>query len=246
MSRTGFLARRDTEAVEQMDRPDCDPVKLDRTYAQFGLVNSVVSGWRRTYTTLLRPAFSTERTNTLLDIGSGGGDVPRVLARWARADGFRLELTAIDPDARAHAHAMQRRPLPGLSFRRALSSELVAEGAVFDVVLSNHVLHHLTEQEREALLDDSEALTTRVAVHSDIHRHPLAYALFSVATLPLPGSFIREDGLTSIRRSYTPPELQHVVAGREGWRVRTMAPFINLLVLERGTGGPYVPGAGRA
>ncbi|MHA7239715.1 class I SAM-dependent methyltransferase [Arthrobacter sp. TMS1-12-1] len=237
MSGRGFLALRDAHAIEEMDRPDCDPAKLDRTYAQFGVVNAAVSGWRRTYTSLLRPAFSRDRTNTLLDIGAGGGDVPRALARWARRDGFPLEVTAIDPDERAHAFATSRPPLPGLSFRRALSSELVAEGAVFDAVVSNHVLHHLDQGAFDGLLDDSERLTRSVAVHSDIARHPLGYALFSVGTLPLPGSYIRQDGLTSIRRSYTPAELRATVAGRGPWTVRTAVPFINLLVLDRAAGG---------
>ncbi|WP_104180974.1 class I SAM-dependent methyltransferase [Arthrobacter sp. B0490] len=232
MSRRGFLAARDPDAVEEMDRPDCDPRTLDRTYAQFGLVNAVVSGWRRTYTMLLRPAFSPDRTNTLLDIGSGGGDVPRALARWAQLDGLTLEVTAIDPDERAHAYATSRPALPGLTFRRALSSELVAQGAVFDAVVSNHVLHHLDGSEFAGLLDDSEQLTRRVAVHSDIARHPVGYALFSAGTLPLPGSYIRRDGLTSIRRSYTPDELRAAIAGRRSWRVRTAAPFINQLVLD--------------
>jgi 2-polyprenyl-3-methyl-5-hydroxy-6-metoxy-1,4-benzoquinol methylase len=238
MSRRGFLAERDPHAIEQMDRPDCDPGKLDRTYAQFGVVNAAVSGWRRTYTSILRPAFSPDRTNTLLDVGSGGGDVPRALARWARRDGLPLELTAIDPDERAHAYATRRPAVPGLSFRRALSSELVAEGAVFDAVVSNHVLHHLDPAQFDGLLDDTEQLTRHVAVHSDIARHPLGYALFSAGTLPLPGSYIRQDGLTSIRRSYTPGELRGTVAGRRNWEVRTAAPFINLLVLQpAGTGG---------
>ncbi len=233
MRPAGFLARRDTDAIEEMDRPDCDLDRLDRTYAQFGLVNAVVSGWRGTYTSLLRPTFSRDRVNTLLDVGSGGGDVPRALARWARLDGFDLEVTAIDPDERAHAYATRLPPLPGLTFRRALSSELVAEGSTFDAVVSNHVLHHLDADEFNGLLDDSEQLARRVAVHSDIARHPAGYALFSVGTLPLPGSFIREDGLTSIRRSYTPDELRTAVTGRDTWEVRTRVPFINLLVLER-------------
>ncbi|THJ66718.1 methyltransferase domain-containing protein [Arthrobacter echini] len=233
MNRQRFLARRDTVSIEEMDRADCDTDTLDRTYAQFGIVNAVVSGWRRTYTSLLRPVFSRDRVNTLLDVGSGGGDVPRALSRWARLDGFDLEVTAIDPDERAHAYATRLPPLPGLSFRRALSSELVTEGAVFDAVVSNHVLHHLDPGEFGDLLDDSEQLARRVVVHSDIARHPAGYALFSVGTLPLPGSFIREDGLTSIRRSYTPAELRTAIRGRDGWQVLTRAPFINLLVLER-------------
>lgn len=245
MTSSGFLAQRDADAVEEMDRPDCDAARLERTYAQFGIVNAVVSGWRRTYTSLLRPVFSRDRVNTLLDVGSGGGDVPRALSRWAQLDGFRLEVTAVDPDERAHAYATSLPPLSGLCFRRALSSDLVAEGASFDAVVSNHVLHHLDPAALGGLLDDSEQLARRVAVHSDIARHPAGYALFSVGTLPLPGSFIREDGLTSIRRSYTPDELRAAVADRRAWQVRTRAPFINLLVLDR-SGAPAEGDADRA
>ena len=223
------LAERDPAAVEEMDRPDCDPEKLRRTYAQFWLINSVVSGWRRNYVRYLRPQFDSGRTNTLLDIGSGGGDVPRMLARWARRDGLRLEITGIDPDPRAHAFASSRPALPGLSFRRAFSSELVAEGRTYDVVISNHVLHHLTDGEFSVLLADSEVLGRRLSLHGDIERSRWGYALFSAGTLPFfPGSFIRQDGLTSIRRSYTAAEL--AAAAPPGWRCLQQRPWQNLLM----------------
>ncbi|KRF04004.1 hypothetical protein ASH00_15235 [Arthrobacter sp. Soil782] len=223
-----FLASRNLTAIEEMDKPDCDPSKLDRTYAQFPLVNRSVAGWHRTWARYIRPVLPTSRTNTLLDIGSGGGDIPRALARWAARDGFRLEITAIDPDARANAFANSQPTTPGLTFRRAFSSELVAEGAQFDVVTSNHVLHHLAPDELSGLLSDSEKLGTRLALHSDLSRTRVGFALFSVATLPLPGSYIREDGLTSIRRSYLAEELRAVVPS--GWRVERQVPFRNLLV----------------
>ncbi|MET4060759.1 2-polyprenyl-3-methyl-5-hydroxy-6-metoxy-1,4-benzoquinol methylase [Arthrobacter sp. UYP6] len=223
------LAERDIHAVEEMDRADCDPVKLQRTYAQFWLINAVVSGWRRNYVRYLRPVFETGRTNTLLDIGSGGGDVPRMLARWARRDGLRLEITGIDPDERAHAFASSQPPLPGLEFRRAFSSELVAEGRTYDVVISNHVLHHLTDEQFSSLLADSEQLGTRLSLHSDIERSRWGYALFSAGTLPFfPGSFIRRDGLTSIRRSYSAAEL--AAAAPPGWNCVQHRPWQNLLL----------------
>lgn len=223
------LARRNPDAVEEMDRPDCDPVKLQRTYAQFWLINSVVSGWRRNYVRYLRPQFAAGRSNTLLDIGSGGGDVPRMLARWARRDGLRLHITGIDPDPRAHAFASSRPAVPGLDFRRALSSELVAEGRTYDVVISNHVLHHLTDEQFSSLLADSETLGSRLSLHSDIERSRWGYALFSAGTLPFfPGSFIRQDGLTSIRRSYTAAEL--AAAAPPGWQCLQHRPWQNLLL----------------
>lgn len=232
-----FLARRDAGAVEEMDKPDCDPQTLNRTYSQFGLVNAAVAGWRRTYVRFVRPQLVREGRNTLLDIGSGGGDVPRALARWARRDGLSLAITAIDPDERAHAYAVRQTPVPGLEFRRALSSELVSEGRSFTVVTSNHVLHHLDREALSGLLDDSAQLAGALAVHSDISRSRIGYGLFSVGTLPLRGSYIRPDGLTSIRRSYTPAELAALLAaqGRKGWSVERGVPWRNLLVYRAGT-----------
>ncbi|WP_028279845.1 class I SAM-dependent methyltransferase [Arthrobacter sp. H5] len=222
-----FLEHRDLNAVEQMDAPDCDPDTLTRTYQQFGLINSAVTAWRRTWVRYVRPTLSPSGMNTLLDIGSGGGDVPRTFARWAARDGIRLQITAIDPDERAHAFAINQPTTPGLTYRRALSSELVAEGRTYDVVTSNHVLHHLTANELGGLLRDSQKLSNRLVIHNDIKRSSLGFALFGVATLPLRGSFIRQDGLTSIRRSYRPEELRDAAPG---WLVQRHFPSHQLLI----------------
>ncbi|MFC7401014.1 class I SAM-dependent methyltransferase [Citricoccus sp. GCM10030269] len=236
------LRARRADAVEQMDHPDCDLDALYRTYRGFGVVNSVVAGWQLTYRSLLRPLLEANkngesgesRPTTILDIGSGGGDVPRALMRRARADGYRVHLTAVDPDARAHDWASAQPGVPGLEFRRATSGDLVAEGQRFDVVLSNHLLHHLDPEQFQGLLADSEALARQRVIHSDIRRSTAAYLLFSagagLATPLFPGSFIREDGLASIRRSYTPDELSAVL--RPGWTVRTQPPWRNLAVWD--------------
>jgi 2-polyprenyl-3-methyl-5-hydroxy-6-metoxy-1,4-benzoquinol methylase len=232
--------QRAINAIEEMDRVDCNPVLLERTYAQFPLVNRIVSGWRHVYVTLIRPALPRNRSGTILDIGCGGGDITRMLLRWARADGFDVKVLGIDPDARANIFAVRAAanagiPAEHLEFRRALSSELVASGERFDIVISNHVLHHLGPVEFPEVLSDTESLTGILAIHSDIRRRRSALLLFGLATLPLAGSsFIRRDGLTSIRRSYTPDELRRKV--RPGWHV--LAPGLyRVIALWR-------PGAG--
>ncbi|MDN6302921.1 MAG: class I SAM-dependent methyltransferase [Brachybacterium sp.] len=225
------LAIRDQHARERMDDPTCDPRRLARPYASFRLVNAMVAGWRTAYRRHLRPHLRAEGTTTLLDVGCGGGDVARALGRWARRDGYDLRVTGIDPDPRAHDWARRRPPVEGVQFRRALSSELVAGGERFDLVISNHLLHHLDEQQLEGLLEDSSHLARRTVVHSDIRRGRLAHTLFSVLTWPLfPGTFIREDGLTSIRRSHTAPELRARVPS--GWTVSAPGRFRLLLLRE--------------
>ncbi|MGL3806431.1 methyltransferase domain-containing protein [Paeniglutamicibacter sp. R2-26] len=226
--------QRAIDALEEMDRPDCDPVLLERTYAQFPWVNRAVSGWRQVYVALIRPALPRGRTGTILDIGCGGGDIARDLLRWATADGFDVKVTGIDPDARAHGFALRAAARAGgdagrLEFRRATSSGLVAEGHRFDIVVSNHVLHHLGPPELAGVFADSEQLARTVAIHADIRRRRSALLLFGIATLPLAGSsYIRRDGLTSIRRSFTPRELSRVL--RPGWHVHAPGLYRNLAV----------------
>jgi 2-polyprenyl-3-methyl-5-hydroxy-6-metoxy-1,4-benzoquinol methylase len=215
-----------------MDRPDCDPRKLERTYRQFGLVNRLFSGWRLLYAREIRPLLSAEAITTVLDIGSGGGDLARLLAAWSARDGLRLEVTGIDPDARAHAFASRRPPDPAVTFRQAVSADLVRERRRFDVVISNHVLHHLQPADLANLLADSRELATRLCLHNDLRRSPVAYALFSLAALPFPGSFIRADGLVSIRRSYTLDEL--AATAPPGWVVQPHSPFHQVLVHRPG------------
>ncbi|GHF36550.1 2-polyprenyl-3-methyl-5-hydroxy-6-metoxy-1,4-benzoquinol methylase [Deinococcus metalli] len=219
--------RRAEHLPELMDDPACDPAGLERTYRAFGTINALIAGWRRVYTRDLRPHLRVRGGGSVLDIGCGGGDVARQLARWARRDSLTLHVTAIDTDARAIAHA-RTGAATGVTYRHASSAALRAQGQRFDVVVSNHVLHHLSAAELAALLDDTEALCTGVAVHGDIERHPLAYAAYRLVTPRLfPGSFIHVDGLRSIRRSYTAAELAAVAP--PGWTARRQVPFRTLL-----------------
>lgn len=227
-----LLRQRAAGAVETMDLPDCDPQALDNTYRQFAVVNRVLSGWRRLYMRELRPFLAgSSRPATLLDIGSGGGDLATMLARWAARDHLALDITGIDPDRRAAAFALQRPPVPGVNFRQAHSTDLVQEGRQYDFVISNHVLHHLDDGQLQELLAHSEMLAGKAVLHNDLRRSPLAYALFSTAALPFRHSFIRADGLTSIRRSYTRPELTALAP--PGWVVRPGSAFHQVLSCAR-------------
>jgi len=98
------------------------------------------------------------------------------------------------------------------------------------------VLHHLDDAGRTAVLADSERLAERLVLHGDLERGRLAYAAWWVGTLPVRRSFLRTDGLRSIRRSWTAAELRGVVPS--GWRVERQRPCRLLLVHEVPGGAP--------
>lgn len=196
---------------EWMDMPDCDPPTLWRTYGQFGVLNDLVAGWRRAYREHLREVLRASATRrgvaTLLDLGAGGGDLARRLAAWTAADGIPVQIDAVDPDPRAIAYARTRATPPHVTVRTADDATLRAEGARFDVVVSNHVLHHLSDDEARAFLVHARELARAATLHADLRRRRSARWAFAVLSLGFPGSFVRDDGRISIQRAFTPEEL---------------------------------------
>ena len=230
------LAVRDEGLAELMDDPACDPDLLRATLVRFGTVNRFVSGWGVVYRTRLRPHLaSLGRPARVLDIGSGGGDLIDRLAAAARRDGLDVTWTGIDPDPRALEVALARAPIAGASFREADAAVLVREGLTYDAVLSNHVLHHLGDG-LPAFAEESLALSRGIVLHSDIARSRLAYGLYAVGITPFQrGTFLRTDGLRSIRRSYTRAELTTALEGDNPgvWSVERPVPF-RLVAVGRG------------
>lgn len=228
------LTMRDVDARELMDDPRADARMLARTYGRFGLVNALVSRPGALYRRDIRPRAERSRAEhsrslRILDVGAGGGDLCRLLAWRLRQDGLDAEITALDADERAIHWASGHDRGAGIRYRRAFTTELVAAGETYDVVLSNHVLHHLDDVELQTVLSDSTKLTVSggLVSHHDIARSRPAHLLFAAATWSisatlLADSFIREDGLISIRRSYTVAELAAIAPA--GWTVRGGVP----------------------
>lgn len=220
-----FLEKRDTESRELMDKPDCDRQKLFNTYHYFKYVNRLLSGWRVIYRQYMRPILS-ERggSATLLDIGFGGGDIPVDLVKWALQDGFSLRITAIDTDSKAMEYSQQQNYHPNITFRNTHTSTMVKEGKQFDFVISNHLLHHLTNLELKTITQHARQLSRCSVLMNDIQRSDMAYALFYLATRFIPNnSFIHIDGLLSIRRSFTQNELSQQLP--QTWSVDKPYPF---------------------
>ncbi len=226
------LDLRDTTVEELMDDPACDADRLAATLRRFRIVNRLFSGWGALYRSDVGPFLaSLGRPARVLDLGCGGGDLVVRLSAAAANDGLDVRWVGTDPDDRAIVIAAPK-TTDRLQFRRTDAATLRAEGERFDLVLSNHVIHHLTSDELAVFADDSLALSSGIVVHSDIRRSRAAYLLYAIGITPFaPGTFLRTDGLRSIRRSYHADELAITLG--EPWTVDSRPPF---RVVARGWG----------
>ncbi|MDZ7689686.1 MAG: methyltransferase domain-containing protein [Balneolaceae bacterium] len=224
-----FLSERATKLTERMDNPDCDRHELFNTYEQFSVINSLISQWGRIYSRYIRPfALKNGRSCSILDIGFGGGDIPLKLAKWCGKDSISPKITAIDTDQRAFKFINQFEFPESISFELKSSTELARKGHQFDFVISNHLLHHLSGDIFFSILEEAKILSSHQVLFNDIERSDLGYLLFNVLSRPIfRSSFITQDGLTSIKRSFTRKELAEIAP--YGWRVKKLFPYRLLL-----------------
>lgn len=235
------LTHRAAEAHEGIDDPQGDLEKMFRTYDDLTRINVLISGWRRLYVQLVRPYLQRSAATTLLDVGCGGGDITRALVTWANQDGLRLDTTGIDTDARAIEYAQRQKPLAGTRYFHVCSRDLVEAGQQFDLVISNHVLHHFTDRELGGFFSDLEQLVRYEVIVSDLARSRLSYFLFGRVISPFfrEDTFIRKDGLTSIERAFTARELRAVLP--EGWTYQSQ--WFDRHVVRYRPPPPQKPGA---
>lgn len=150
---------------------------------------------------------------TLLDVGTGGADIPEALLEDPR---LPLEITAIDSRAEVLDAAIRARP--GLSTRPGMTL-LVADGTAlpfddrsFDIVHSSLLLHHLEPDQARAALREMARVARIGIVANDLSRGWLSWLggwlLIRLATR---NRFTRSDGPMSVRRSYLVGEARHLV-----------------------------------
>lgn len=229
-----FLRERDTHLRELMDDPNCDLEMLYATYKQFHTVNQLIGGWRWIYKHHIRPALLKDRDKaSILDIGCGGGDILRLLHRFCDEDNLDVQFTGIEPDSRAIDYVQQQVWPDTFTFMNSFSHDLVQQKQTYTVVISNHLIHHLTTNELEKVCADAEHLAREKIIFSDIERSDIGYASFkAIAPLFFKQSFIAVDGMRSIRRSYRKNELEPLLPG--GWNVQRQFPFRLLAIHDGG------------
>lgn len=195
---------------EALDRPGAPRAVVEATLRDIARVNVWLGGRAAAAFGLdaLLDGPLPQRELTLCDVGAGSGDIAHYLARRAARRG--VTLTPL---------VMERHPVAARLCRRAGLPAAVSDGAhlplgdrAVDVVLASQVLHHLGRDTAAALLRELDRVARLGVIVADLRRHLMAALGIWLASYPLRlHPVTRRDGVTSVRRGFTPGELGHLL-----------------------------------
>ncbi|MGQ0702784.1 MAG: methyltransferase domain-containing protein [Gemmatimonadales bacterium] len=146
---------------------------------------------------------------TLLDVGTGLGDLPRMAAAWAARRGITLRPIGLERHASAAAAARDG----GLRAIVGDGALLPFRDASIDLVLLSQVAHHFAPAGVVHLLKECARVARRAVIVADLRRSRAAALGFAVASrlLAFDPHTVR-DGITSLRRGFTVRGLETLLA----------------------------------
>ena len=212
--------------VEILDSPDVDPDLKTRSLGDVARANALFGGLSSVLDALKETLGDLPRRATLLDVGTGLGDIPCHAKALANQNG--VDLTTIGLDS---ALELTRASKPAVSFTVCGDAlRLPFADRSVDVVMCSQVLHHFAGADALTLVREMNRVARIRVVVSDLRRSWIAAAGLWLLSFPLRFHAVsRHDGVVSVLRGFTPDELadtvnaaiarKPVVRRRRGFRI---------------------------
>jgi len=231
-----FLSQRRREP-EIMDQPDLDPVLHVQALQGLARINWLSASAGILWPPLLDLARRQSRTLRVLDLATGGGDVPRRLWRRAQRAAVALQFEGCDLSPVAVAHATTNARRSGANVRFFVHDVLqgpLLEG--YDVLMSSLFLHHLDDESALMFLQRLRRQATCMVLVNDLVRSMPGYVLARVGSRLLSRSaVVHTDGPLSVQAAFTRAELRTLAqqAELQGATVSWRWPWRMLLTWRR-------------
>jgi SAM-dependent methyltransferase len=220
-------------ALELMDDLTIGGDELAEALRQLRVINRMLGSAWPTLEGVLQLWRAAGRPSQLaiLDVGSGSGDINRLLLAWAGRQGIAMRITLVDihPETCAAAAAYYRNE-PRIQV--ICSDVMVLAIDQVDIVTAALFTHHFPSEQLPTVYAAMAGAARLGVVVNDLHRHPLAWAGIWFATRLLSRNrMIRHDAPLSVRRGFRSEDLERLRAapGLRGLSYR-WRPFFRYLV----------------
>ena len=213
---------------EILDLPGVDPKIVTRSLEDVSRANSLFGGTSSAVDELRESLKGLPRSATLLDVGTGLGDIPARLR--AEAAKQQIVLTTIGLDSAQVLARACRKALEWSVCGNALNLPFADHS--IDVVMCSQVLHHFAGDDALTLLREMNRGARHRVIVTDLKRSWISAAGIWLVSFPLRFHAVsRHDGVVSVLRGFTTGELADTVQAavkrrpiahrRRGFRVTT-------------------------
>ena len=201
---------------ELMDRPqpvsaelesDLENIReLNRWFGSYALISMFLSRW-------IKPGGRLH----VVDLATGSGDIPRLIAEYGRKIGAQLQIDALDRQSATLEIAKRLSArYPEITFVEGNLLEWKATEP-YDLVLCTLALHHFSDNDAVLVLQRCRELSRKFVLVSDLRRGWLA----TIGVQLLTETMFREpmtkyDGRLSAARAFSFSEMNQL-ARRAGW-----------------------------
>jgi ubiquinone/menaquinone biosynthesis C-methylase UbiE len=206
------LSQRSDER-ELLDEPDVSSSALLGNLRDLARLNRLPGGAGASLAAVIALARD-PRHVSIVDVGTGGGDIPAAFARHGRRIGGRWHVTAFDSrlDVVAHAGALAAHSAD-VDVRPGDALDLPLDDGSVDIAHASLLLHHLDAGEALTALREMRRVAQTGVVINDLRRGLLAFAFGALPVIALGRSAMtRHDGIASLRRAYTLAELDTLLS----------------------------------
>lgn len=168
-----------------------------------------------------------DRAISIVDVGSGSGDMLRKIDHWATRYGHKVDLVGVDlnPWSARTAEELTARDRP---IRFVTANIFDWSGEPIDIVVSSLFTHHLKDSAVVQFLAWMEANARLGWFVNDLHRHPVSYHAFRLLARALRfHAFVRHDGPVSIARAFDAADWRGFLekAGVQGAEISGHFPY---------------------
>ena len=207
----------DPAVLEMMDRPQALSVELERDLQCIRQLNRWFGSYRLVLA-FMRRWIKPGAGSRILDLATGSGDIPRLIADYARKVGAHIEIDALDRQpATLEVAAKLSTGYPEISYREA---DILAwySTQAYDTVLCTLALHHFSNEDAVTVLRRCRELSRGFVLVSDLRRGFLLQAgVHLLTSLIFREPMTRHDARLSAIRAFSFTEMRDL-AVRAGWK----------------------------
>jgi len=202
---------------EWMDRPQPVSCALERDLANIRSLNGWFGSYRLVRHFLARWLKPNGRVH-IVDLATGAGDIPCMIAEWAHARDIKIKIDAVDQQSGTIEIARRLGVrYPEITFvNRDLLEWNPAES--YDIVLLSLALHHFSDDDAVKVLRKCRELSRGAVLVSDLRRARwLSAGIYLLTATIYREPMTKNDARISAARAFSFREM-HQLAERAGWK----------------------------